>query len=265
MTHREVEQVEQIEIVRVRHGRVTREPDQVVREAPVTILLNGEEFVTLLCTPEKLSYLAVGFLRSEGLLEKASDILSIRVEEEKGYVYVDTVKRSNLAEKLYGKRTITSGCGKGTIFFNVLDSLRSRPVKSEVRFTANQVLQLMDQLKERSVLFKNTGGIHSAALCSAERILFFSEDIGRHNALDKIIGKCILEEVEVEDKLCLSTGRLSSEVILKAVKAQIPVLISRSAPTSLGVQLARELGVTLIGFARGRRLNIYSHNWRVKG
>jgi FdhD protein len=239
--------------------------DRVVIEAPVTIYLNGEELVTLLCTPEKIDRLALGFLRSEGLLATFDDLSSIRVREEEGLVEVELKNRSDLAEKLYGKRTVTSGCGKGTIFFNVLDSLRSKPLTGKMQLTADTIHSLMNDLQQKADLFRITGGVHSAALADSEKVIFFYEDIGRHNAIDKIIGECLLGSVSTDDKIIVTSGRLSSEVLLKAAKLKIQLLISRAAPTSLSIELAETLNITLVGFVRGQRMNIYSHTWRVIG
>lgn len=252
-----------VEIIRIRQEEHEKVEDLVTIEAPVTIYLNGAELVTLLCTPEKLEFLALGFLRSEGLLSEMADLESIRVREEEGLVEVDLKKGAGLAEKLYGKRTVTSGCGKGTIFFNALDSLRSNPLTGKLQVSAETVIGLMNSLQEKAELYKATGGVHSAALADQDQILYFCEDIGRHNAIDKIVGQCLREGISTEDKIIVSSGRLSSEILLKSAKLKIQLLISRAAPTSLCIDLAQNLNITLIGFARGKRLNIYTHSWRI--
>ncbi len=254
---------EPVEIVRIRQGEHEKIDDLVTIEAPVTIYLNGSELVTLLCTPEKLEFLALGFLRSEGLLSGMADLESIRIREEEGLIEVDLKKGAGLAEKLYGKRTVTSGCGKGTVFFSALDSLRSSPLTGELKISAETVVGLMSSLQDKAELYKATGGVHSAALADREKLLYFCEDIGRHNAIDKIVGQCLCEDISTEDKIIVSSGRLSSEILLKAAKLKIQLLISRAAPTSLCIELAKNLNITLVGFARGKRLNIYSHSWRI--
>ncbi len=259
--------VVQKKIVRIRsgeNGTAEELDDQVIVETPVTIYLNGSELVTLLCTPEKIDCLALGFLRSEGLLTSMDDLEAIRVQEEKGLVEIDLKNKTDLAEKLYGKRTVTSGCGKGTVFFNVLDSLRTSSLEGTLEIEPDRVIFLMDSLQDKAEVFKKTGGVHSAALSNHEQILYFYEDIGRHNAIDKIIGECMLDQITTDDKIIISSGRLSSEILLKAVKLKIQMLISRAAPTSLCIELAEKLNVTLVGFVRGRRMNIYSHPWRIK-
>jgi FdhD protein len=119
------------------------------------------------------------------------------------------------------------------------------------------------EFQHRSQVYRTTGGVHSAALCDTGSILLFNEDIGRHNAIDKIFGECILRDISVDDRIIITSGRVSSEILLKVIKRNIPILISKSAPTDLGVRLANDLGVTLVGFVRGERMNVYSNGWRV--
>ena len=262
--HLEKEMTVKTNITKVEDGVFRREEDLVIKEDPLTIYWNGREMVTLLCTLEKADYLAVGFLKAEGLLDKKEDIKSVRLEEDRGIVYVETYNENPLGAKFFGKRTITSGCGKGTIFFNVMDSLTVKPVTGSLQVTPAQVRNLMHSFQRMSYLYKETGGGHSCGLATPGEILLFSEDIGRHNALDKVIGQAIWQEMPTKDKILLSSGRLSSEIMIKTAKAEFSTLISRSAPTSLSVELAQKLGITLIGFARGRRLNIYASPERVK-
>ncbi len=257
------ERTVQKKIVRIRQGEYEEIDDQVTIEAPVTIYLNGSELVTLLCTPEKLEYLALGFLRSEGLLSGIGDLESIRIREDEGLVEVDLKEGAGLAEKLYGKRTVTSGCGKGTVFFSALDSLRSSPLTGTLKISPEKMARLMEALQDKAELYKATGGVHSAALADGEQLLYFCEDIGRHNALDKIVGQCLREGISTEDKIIVCSGRLSSEILLKSAKLKIQLLISRAAPTSLCVELAETLNITLAGFVRGKRCNVYTHPWRI--
>ncbi|MBM4236456.1 MAG: formate dehydrogenase accessory sulfurtransferase FdhD [Firmicutes bacterium] len=250
-------------ITRIDGDRRELVADQVVIEAPLTIYLNGSELVTLLCTPEKIDYLALGFLRSEGFITAMDEIQSLRPRPEEGLVEVELKDQKGLEEKLFGKRTITSGCGKGTVFYNVLDSLRSAPLTGTLKISAARIWELNGELQKIALLFKTTGGVHSAALVDSEKLLYFHEDIGRHNAVDKIIGECLLNSTTTGDKALFTSGRLSSEILLKAAKLKIQLIVSRAAPTSLSVELAEALNITLVGFVRGRRMNIYSHPWRV--
>lgn len=233
--------------------------DIIVVEYPFTIFINDEEFVTLLCSPSSLKYLAIGFLHSEGIINKKEDVANITVDEDNGHAYVYTKSKNILAEKLYGKRTITTGCGKGTIFYNVMDSFKSKSVKKNISVKKENIIKLISEFNKKSELFVSTGGVHSCALCQEDKIILFEEDIGRHNALDKILGRALLEDVDLKDKMILTSGRISSEILIKVAKRQIPILVSRSAPTSLAVDIARELNIILIGFARGKKMNIYSN------
>ena len=255
---------EEIEVTLVKEGKATRFEDKVAVEYPVTVFLNDREIITLLCTPEKMDFLALGFLYSEGFLEGKKDWKGTRVDEENGVVYVDTDKEPFLSEELYGKRTLTTGCGKGTVFYSAWDSFKSRTVESDIRVSPSSLHRYMRLLQENSGLYGETGGVHSAALCSGEEVVFFCEDVGRHNALDKIVGECLEKEISLSDKVLACSGRMSSEMLLKAAKLQIPVLVSRAAPTSLSIEIARSMGVTMVGFARGgRRMTVYAGEERV--
>ncbi|MFA5576112.1 MAG: formate dehydrogenase accessory sulfurtransferase FdhD [Tissierellaceae bacterium] len=245
-------------ILRIKGEDVKEEEDIVVVEYPFTIFLNDRELITLLCSPGSLRELTVGFLYSEGFIDDDSHIQAIEIDEEKGIAYVNIENRRVLAEKLQGKRTITSGCGKGTLFYNVLDSFKSKKIERPLDIEIEEIKDLMRQFSRKSQLFLNTGGVHSCALCSKSDILVFEEDIGRHNALDKVLGRAFLDRMDLSDKLVLTSGRISSEMLIKSAKRGIPAIISRSAPTSLSVELARELNILVVGFARGEKMNIYS-------
>lgn len=238
--------------------------DLLVVEKPLTIHLNEQEIVTLLCSAEQMDELAVGFLISEGLLRSKADEIKLKIDRDEGMVWVTAPNTSLIAEQTFLKRYITTGCGKGTTFYNVLDA-QCPPVESDVVVEAERISYFMTKSQQISRLFKETGGVHLAALCAPKELLLFREDIGRHNALDKIVGRCFMEGISVRDKMIFTTGRLSSEIILKVAKLGVPILVSRSAPTSLAVELARQLGVTLIGFARGGRISVYSNEHRIAG
>lgn len=263
MVKRNDERYREYKLIRISEEKTEEFTDTVVEEKPVTIYLNSQEFVTLLCTPEKLDYLTLGFLRSEGLIKNREDVLSLDVQGEEGIVKVQTREPGKLSEKLFGKRTITSGCGKGSIFFSALDSLASRPVETEIYLSPQEVLSLMKELQGEAELFRLTGGVHTSALGTAEGIHLFCEDIGRHNAVDKLLGECIARDIPLDDKILVTSGRLSSEILLKSAKIGIPILLSRAAPTYLSVDLAEKLGITMVGFIRGKRMNVYTGGWRI--
>jgi FdhD protein len=238
--------------------------DLVVREAALTVNVNDRELATLVCSPVDLKYMAVGFLCAEGILLQRDDLEQITIDEGQGMAWV-TTSRDHLGEKVFLKRYITPCCGRArTSFYFAADAMLCKPVTASLRVTLAVVLSLAEQLQERSQLFRRTGGVHGAALARGEEILIFREDIGRHNTLDKIYGQCFLEEIPRDDKIIVFSGRVSSEILLKVAKMGVPVLISRSAPTDLALQLADDLGVTVAGFVRGSRCNIYAHPERIE-
>ena len=237
--------------------------DVVVKEFPLTIILNNQELVTLLCSPTDLKYLAIGFLSSEGLIKSKDEIKKVLVDEERGVVRVETREDKEFANDLIFKRFITSGCGRGASFYSASDAQGQVKVESQINISSLEVFALVKEFQHRSQIYRATGGVHSAALCDTKNILVFSEDIGRHNAIDKIFGECLLKDIPTDNRIIITSGRISSEILLKVAKGNIPVLISKSAPTNLGVKLAADLGVTLIGFVRGKRMNVYTGEWRI--
>ena len=256
--------VEMVPVVRLSAAVMSQVQDIAVREVPLTVYLNGEELVTMLCTPQKLEYLAVGFLNSEGVIESAEEIEGIALDEEKGLVWVSTRGGGELSGEAAFKRLITSGCGRGASLFNPSDAASYEKVESDLKVSQQEVLNLVKRMQEHSLLYRATGGVHSAALCSRDQIQVFSEDIGRHNAIDKVFGECLLRGIPTRDRILLTSGRISSEILLKATRRSVPIIVSKSAPTGLAVRLASRLGVTPIGFVRGKRMNIYANSWRVK-
>ena len=248
--------------------RVTKEgkndtEDLVTREIALTIILNNRELVTLLCSPSDLKYLAVGFLSSEGLVKSKDEIKKITVDEQRGVVRVETEEDKEFANELIFKRFITSGCGRGASFYSAADIQGQAKVESQIVISAIEVFSLVREFQRCSQIYRITGGVHSAALCDTTNILVFAEDIGRHNAIDKIFGQCLLENISTDEQMIITSGRISSEILLKVAKRNIPVIISKSAPTDLGVRLANDLGITLVGFVRGKRMNAYSNDWRI--
>jgi FdhD protein len=256
-------EIENINILRLtEEGRESIE-DVIVREFPITIILNNEELVTMLCSPANLDHLAVGFLFSEGLLESKDEIKNVLVDENRGIVRVNTKEEKDLNNDFLFKRMITSGCGRGASFYHAADAENREQVKSEIKISTGQVLKLMKEFQQKSEVFRETGGVHSAALCDTNTLLVFMEDIGRHNAIDKIFGKCMMEDIPTEDRIVVTSGRVSSDILLKVSRRNIPIIVSKSAPTNLGVRLAGEMGITLLGFARGKRVNAYTNDWRI--
>jgi len=210
-----------------------------------------------------IKYLAVGFLSSEGLVKSKDEIKKITVDEQRGVVRVETEEDKEFANELIFKRFITSGCGRGASFYSAADIQGQAKVESQIVISAIEVFSLVREFQRCSQIYRITGGVHSAALCDTTSILVFAEDIGRHNAIDKIFGQCLLENISTDEQMIITSGRISSEILLKVAKRNIPIIISKSAPTDLGVRLADDSGITLVGFVRGKRMNIYTHDWRI--
>ncbi len=259
-----INNVEQLPIWRVTEKGKSNAADSVVREFPLTIILNNRELVTLLCSPTDLNYLAIGFLSSEGFLSSKDEIKRIMVDDRRGVVRVETIEDKESANELLFKRFITSGCGRGTTFYSAADIQGLTKVESQLVVSEYEVFALVKEFQHRSQIYRATGGVHSAALGDTKSILVFSEDIGRHNAIDKVFGECLLKDIPTAGRLIITSGRVSSEILLKVAKRNVPLLISKAAPTDLGVRLAKDLGVTLIGFARGKKMNLYANEWRLR-
>lgn len=257
-----INNVEQFPIWRVTEKSKSNTADVVVKEFPLIITLNNQEVVTLLCSPQNLDYLAIGFLSSEGLIRSKDDIKKIAVDQQRGMVQVETEKDTQADRQPSSKRLVTSGGGRGAPFYPARGQAK---VESDIEISAGEVFALIDEFVQRSAVFKATGGVHSAALSDTKSILVFSEDIGRHNAIDKVFGECMLNDIPTAGRLIITSGRVSSEILLKVAKRNVPLLISKAAPTDLGVRLAQDLGVTLIGFARGKKMNLYANEWRLRG
>jgi FdhD protein len=236
----------------------------VVQEVPVTIFLNDHEIVTLLCLGDHLKSLAVGFLKSEGLIGDRTSLGPILVDEVNRLVRVAVDEDTGLNEKLFLRRTVTSGCGKGITFYNALDALINDKIESALTISIDQIFHLMQGLAEASELYKITGGVHNSALATVEGLVLSRTDIGRHNAVDKIYGESFLNNILLEDKVLLTSGRITSEILIKTGRMGIPILISRSAATTLAISLASQIGVTLIGYVRGKKLIVYTGRQRVR-
>jgi len=258
-----MDSVEKLPIQRVTKEGKSNTEAMVTKEFPLTIILNDQELVTLLCSPTNLEYLAIGFLFAEGLVKGKEEIKKIAVDDQRGVVRVVTKEGKEFAHELLFKRLITSACGRGAAFYSAADAQQPAKVESRIVISAHEVFSLVEEFTHRSEVYKATGGVHSAALSDTKSILVFSDDVGRHNAIDKVFGECILRSIPIEDHIVLTSGRTPSEMILKVAKGKAPILISIAAPTDLGIRLAHDLGVTLIGFVRGGRMNVYTNGWRI--
>jgi FdhD protein len=251
-------------ILKVKGNEIEGAVDEVAAELPVRLVLNGEPLVTLLCTPTELEELAVGFLLSEGIIQERSSIRKLAVSDAGPSIQVELSGMPQGWEKLFEKRTISSGCGKGITFTNYdRDKDRKLDTKHPV-MSIDDIRSQLQTFRTISTLYLETGGVHSAALSDGRNILFFSEDIGRHNAVDKLIGKAFLKDVSIENKILFTSGRVTSEIVTKAGRNRFPILISRAAASCMAINYAEDMGITLVGFARGDRMNIYTWPNRIR-
>lgn len=247
----------QVDIVKITKDKREEIKDIVTNEVPFTIHLNGRELLTLLSSPDNLKELTIGFLYSSGLINSIDQVKNITIDTRNWISHIDLTE-DNKNDELVFKRLYTSGCGKGTLIYNTLDLIHKRKITNSFKISAEKIVRLMRTFQNSSVNFKETGGVHSAALSDGENISVFKEDIGRHNAIDKVVGEALIKKLKFKDFIILTSGRISSEIVFKIMKISVPCLISRSAPTDQAVKLARSIGLTLIGFVRGSRMNVYS-------
>lgn len=249
----------EVEIIKIKDNLTSLENDFVAVEKPFTIFVNDIEIATLMISPDFLYELTVGFLISEDIINTIDEIIDIKIYERTLEARATTYEDKTLKQSLLNKRLISSGCGNAPIFHNVIDSIKSKKINNDFSIKASDIFLLMDKFNKSSKLFVETGGVHSAGLANAQDILYFYEDIGRHNAIDKVLGRADLDKVDYSDKILLTSGRISHELIAKTSKRAIPVVVSHSAPTSYAIELARALNITLVGFVRGKRLNVYTN------
>ncbi len=223
----------------------------VVEERPLTIYLNSQEIVTAMTIGDYPEYLALGFLRNQGMLRQADDVTAVQYDDEIQTVVVRTVSQTTYEQKLK-KKTRTSGCAVGTVFGDMMEGLEGLTLPAcEVR--TSWLYALAHKINRTPSLYLEAGAIHGTVLCHQDRPLVYMEDVGRHNAVDKIAGWMFSESINPEDKILYTTGRLTSEMVIKTAMMGIPVLASRSGFTAWGVEIAREVGLTLIGRMRGQR------------
>ena len=230
----------------------------IPKEAPLSIYVNGIELATVMCTPEQQEALALGFLANEDLIVGMDEVRVVHTCA--GGTCVDVWLSHAIQHP--SRPIITSGCGGG-LTFDVL-SQHIEPLNSNRQISPEQIQPLMRQLQGAGKLYRDVRGIHTAALSDGERLLLVTEDVGRHNTLDKLRGLALMQDMDTRDHILLSSGRVSSEMLNKAAKMAVPVVVSRSSPTSLSVTLAQAWGIALIGYARQNRMNVYAGMERLR-
>ncbi|WP_100065199.1 formate dehydrogenase accessory sulfurtransferase FdhD [Miniphocaeibacter massiliensis] len=248
-----------------KNGEILDSEELVVEEKAYAIFLNDEEFTSIVCSPFNLEEMAVGFLWSEGILRDKNRLKDIYVLENENKILIDIEGFNKELETRYFMKSFNSCCGRArTSFYYANDAILCKKNESNISVLDSQITKQIGLLEQKAELFEKTGGVHCAALIEDGKVICFMEDIGRHNTLDKIAGYCFLNNISMENKIIVFTGRLSSEIVLKICKMEIPIIISRSAPTNLGIEIAKDMGITLCGFARNERYHIYSNSYRIK-
>ena len=229
----------------------------VVIERPLTIFLNGQEIVTVMTVGDYPDTLAVGFLLNQNMLRVDDEIISIDFDDDLDVVIVRTKRETNFEQQLK-KKTLTSGCAQGTVFGDLMEKFEKISIGSSAILKTTWLYALSQKINSTPSLYLKVGAIHGCVLCKEDQPLIYMEDVGRHNAIDKIAGYMFLNKISAKDKVFYTTGRLTSEMVIKTVQMGIPILISRSGFTAWGVELAKEAGLTLIGRAKGRRFTALS-------
>jgi len=224
----------------------------VVVERPLTLFLNGQEIVTMMTVGDFPDYLAVGYLLNQNMLQPDDAITGIDYDAELETVVVRTQRKTDYEKKLR-KKTLTSGCAQGTVFGDVMEKFDAIKLDPKAELRTSWLYALSRQINLTPSLYLAAGAIHGCVLCEADRPLIYMEDVGRHNAIDKIAGYMHLKGIGPEGKIFYTTGRLTSEMVIKTVQMRIPILVSRSGFTAWGVELARRADLTLVGRAKGRR------------
>jgi FdhD protein len=230
----------------------------VVEEAPLQITVNGQELVSLMCTPVSLEDLVLGFLLNEEIISGPDEVARLGVCDDGSSANVRLVSPE---VRLPHRWTVTSGCGGGV----TSDDLAERPLPTGMPLTleASRLSELMDDMLRSDPLGIGGRGLHTSALADSGSLIMVTQDVGRHNTLDRIRGECARRSINPEGRLILTTGRISSEMLSKCAKMRVPIVASRTSPTSLSLRLAEEWDMTLIGYLRGQRMDVYTHPERV--
>lgn len=241
-----------------RNGSLETGTLALAREVPYTLFVNDREILSIATLPSHLEELFTGFLVSEGVLTSRDQIDTCRVDHDNKLVFFELRVPEERLDKLERKGMLTSGCAGGMVFS--LEASHAAPVQSEtLRVPCAAILKRMQELDTFSGIYRRTKGVHGASVATADETLVILEDLGRHNAVDKIVGYCLLNGVFTADKLLLTTGRITSEVLSKASRGGFPIVISRSSVSALAAQLARQCSIDVVSYARGGRFNYLAH------
>ena len=236
---------------------------KVIKETDLTIFLNNQEIVTLMCIPDHPVYLAIGYLLNQNMIKSKEKIKSINFDSDLNIVVVKTNVKTDF-EKTLKKKITTSGCAQGTIFGNIYEEIEKIKLKSRIQFKHKWIYEISKKINLTPSLYLDAGAVHGCVIVEKNNPLIYMEDVGRHNAVDKIAGYIFLNNINSKNKVFYTTGRLTSEMVIKTVKMNVPILISRSGFTSWGVELAKKTNLTLIGRAKGKKYMVLSAGHRIK-
>lgn len=232
---------------------------ETIVETPVSLTVNGRVWISFMCTPIHLEELALGFLYNEGIVRGMDEVADVRLCEHGDNV--DVWLNIDAEQPANWRRT--SGCTGGVTAVDLLAKPNVNLAATSFKVQPEAVMDMVEKLFESQELYRDTGGVHTSALCDGEKIVAAVDDIGRHNTLDKIAGMCLMNNLWPENRILITTGRISSEMLQKAAQLNAPILISRTSPSSLSIEMAQRYGITLIGYARKHRFNVYSGGERV--
>lgn len=238
-------------------------PTPIAGEHPLTLYVDKKEIVTLMTLGAAPEALAIGFLRNQRLVESIQEIESVQVDWEVNAAVVTTYSGLKDLERKTEKRTATTGCGQGTVFGDLMADIESVRLDDDMRVSEETLFALMTAVRVHESIYKQAGAVHGCALARGAEILTFVEDVGRHNAVDAIAGWMWLEDIDGRDKIFYTTGRLTSEMVIKAAQMQIPVLVSRSGLTKMGHEVASQVGITMIGRAVGKHYLLFTGAHRI--
>jgi FdhD protein len=238
-------------------------PTSIAGEHPLTLYLDKREIVTLMTLGHAPEALAIGYLRNQRLVDSVSDLASVQVDWETDSVAIATRRKLDIEHKL-AKKTVTSGCGQGTMFGNLMEEIETVQLREDVFLTDADLFVLLEKVRKHETIYKQAGAVHGCALAALDgEILMFVEDVGRHNAVDAIAGRMWLEDIDGSDKVFYTTGRLTSEMVIKCAQMRIPILVSRSGLTQMGHSIAAKTGITMLGRASGRHYLAFTGRQRL--
>jgi FdhD protein len=242
--------------------RGERLPTPIAGEHPLTLYLDKRELVTLMTLGQAPEALTIGYLRNQRLVGSIEEIAAVQVDWDTDSVAVTTRKGVKGLRERLKKRTVTTGCGQGTVFGDLMEEIDSIHLRDDVRLEEETLYALLDAVRRHETIYKSAGAVHGCALAAGADILYFVEDVGRHNAVDAIAGLMWLDGVDGSDKIFYTTGRLTSEMVIKAAQMQIPFLVSRSGLTEMGHEIASRVGITMLGRAVGKHYLLFTGNHR---